>query len=240
MNKYLAGLCCLAMSTAPVSLVAANDFDDLIELGQSEFRTLSEDLAAATSYKSVSPGEPLGILGFDIALELTATDLNKSVFEKASGDDWDINFLPLPKVHAHKGLPFNFDVGAFYAGAPDTDIRLIGGELRYSMLEGTFISPALSIRLTHSRLEGVDELDLQNTGLEVSLSKGFAMLTPYGGLGFIHTTSEATEVDELDEESFDSTKYFVGLNVNLGMNLGFEVDSTGGVLTYSAKAGIRF
>ncbi len=240
MNKKLATIFCLAVSSMPLSVMAANDFDELGQLAQDEFRSLSEDLAAATSYKSVSPGEPLGLLGFDIGLELTATKLDKELFEEASGDDWDLSYLPLPKVHAHKGLPFNLDVGAFYAGVPDSDIKLFGGELRYSLLEGSIISPALSFRLTYSKLEGVDELELENTGLEMAISKGFTIFTPYAGIGRIHTSSKAVGEPLLDEESFDSTQLFAGLNVNLGMNLGFEADTTGGVASYSVKAGIRF
>ncbi|HBR96035.1 MAG TPA: hypothetical protein DD979_01490 [Gammaproteobacteria bacterium] len=240
MIKHTVRLACLSLALAPLPLLADNDFDNLRDLAQDDFRTLSEDLAAATSYKAVSPAEPLGLLGFDIGLELTATKLDKDIFEDASAGDWDLGYLPLPKVHAHKGLPFNVDVGAFYAGAPGTDISLIGGEIRYSLLEGSIISPALAFRLTYSRLEGVDELELENTGIEVSISKGFAMLTPYAGVGSIRTTSEAVDVDELDEETFSSTKLFAGLNVNLGMNLGFEADVTGGVPSYSLKASLRF
>jgi hypothetical protein len=71
------------------------------------------------------------------------------------------------------------------------------------------------------------------------VSKGFAMITPYAGIGRIHTESEAVDIP-LDKESFDSTKLFAGFNLNLGINLGFEADTTGGIASYSLKTGLRF
>src|SRR3569623_2622023 len=54
---------------------AADDLDRLQYLAQSQFRALSEDLGAALSYKPVSPAEPLGLIGVDVGLEVTATDI---------------------------------------------------------------------------------------------------------------------------------------------------------------------
>ncbi|MCB1757968.1 MAG: hypothetical protein KDJ38_20795 [Gammaproteobacteria bacterium] len=240
MKKQLVPVICIASLGLSSTGFAANSFDELRQLAQDDFRTLSEDLGAATSYKATSPGEPLGLLGFDVGVEITATKLDKSVFEDATGDDWDYGYLPLPKLHVHKGLPFNIDVGGFYSGAPDTDIKLWGGEIRYSILEGTFISPALSLRLTYSKLEGVDELELSNQGVELSISKGFAMITPYAGIGSIETESDAVKEPNLDKEKFTSTKLFAGFNLNLGVNFGVEVDKTGDVGSLSVKTGFRF
>ncbi len=240
MNKQLASLMLLTLSVVAPASMAANDLDEIGNLVQKDFRKLSKILGAATSYKAVSPAEPLGVTGFDLALELTATELDKGLFEDASDGDWDLSYLPMPKIHLHKGLPFNLDVGAFYSGAPETDIKLWGAELRYSVLEGTVISPALALRLTYSRLEGVDELELDNKGIELSISKGFVMITPYAGIGRIRTESEAVDEPRLDDESVDATKLFAGFNLNLGINLGFEIDVIGDEPSYSVKTGFRF
>ena len=235
MYKSLSQLICLLLLVSSMPAFSANNLDNLKALQQKQFRTLSEDLAAATSYKAVSPAEPLGLLGFDLGLEVTATKLDKDIFELASGDDWDLSYLPLPKLHLHKGLPFNLDVGGFYAGAPNTDIKLWGGEIRYAILAGN-----VALRLTYSRLEGVDELDLSNTGVELSISKGFAIITPYVGAGMIRTESDAVDAPDIKKESFDSSKLFAGFNLNLGINLGVEADITGDVTSYSLKTGFRF
>jgi hypothetical protein len=45
----------------------------------------------------------------------------------------------------------------------------------------------------------------------------------------------------LEEEKFNQTKYYVGLNMNLGLlNLLVEADHTGDAQTYGGKVGFRF
>ncbi|MGV6857704.1 MAG: hypothetical protein ACWA5X_01910 [bacterium] len=239
MNKLSASLAALILA-APALSLAANDFNSLQALNQSQFKTLAENLGAVTSYKGVAPAEPLGVTGFDLGVEITATEIDKDLFDLASSGGWDLSTIPVPKLHAHKGLPFNLDVGAFLATAPDTDFRLFGAELRYAFLEGGVTTPAVAGRLTYSTMTGVDELELSNTGVELSISKGFLMLTPYAGIGKVFTTAKAVDVNTLDEESVTLDKVFAGVNINLGANLDLEVDKTGDYATYSAKLGFRF
>lgn len=218
---------------------AGADFDNLESLAQSQFRGIAEDLGAALSYKALAPAEPLGITGFDIGVEVTATKLQSTeAWESASGDN--LSYLPLPKLHAHKGLPFNIDVGAFVAMVPGSDIQLVGGELRYSFVSGNVAVPAVAVRVAHTRLLGVDELDFKSTSIEATVSKGFAMLTPYGGIGRVMSTS-TPNVGSLQEEDVDLTRVFAGLNFNMGLaNLAFEADKTGDAATFGAKLGFRF
>ncbi len=230
---------CATVAHTPMAVLADNDFNNIGNLNQDQFQSISAILGAATSYKAVSPAEPLGTIGFDVALELTATALDKELFEQASDDSWDLDYLPMAKVHLHKGLPFDLDVGAFLSGAPGTDIRLWGAELRYSFVSGNLLLPALAIRATYSTLEGVDEIELTNKGIEFSISKGFALVTPYAGIGRISTESEAINTN-LDKETINETKLFAGFNLNLGLNFGFEIDNTGDTTSYSMKAGFRF
>ncbi len=239
MNKLSASLAAVLLA-APALTFAGNNFNSLQALSQSQFKTLAENLGAVTSYKGVTSAEPLGITGFDVALEVTATEIDEDIFDLASTGGWDLSTVPVPKVHVHKGLPFNIDVGAFLSSVPDTDFKLFGAELRYAFVEGGIATPAIAARLTYSSMSGVDELDLSNIGAELSISKGFAMLTPYAGIGKVYTTAKAVGVSSLKEESVDLDKVFVGLNINLGVNLGLEMDKTGDYTTYSAKLGFRF
>lgn len=226
------------LATAPLAQ-ADSDFDNLGLLTQQDFRNLAEDLGAALSYKSLAPAEPLGVTGFDIGLEVTATKLEHSdVWERAGADDFD--YLPVPKLHVHKGLPLGFDVGAFIAVLPDTDMKLYGGEVRYSFVSGNTVMPAFAVRGGYSRLGGVDELDFEATSLELTVSKGFVNITPYAGVGQVWSTSTPHR-GALQEEDVDLTRVFAGANINLGLgNLAFEADKTGDNATYGAKFGFRF
>ena len=222
---------------------AADNIDSLQNLLQSEFKAFSQDLGAALSYKAVSPAEPLGITGFDIGLEVTGTKLNHSdVWDKASSGSAP-STVPVPKLHVIKGLPFNFDVGAVYTKIPTTNISLLGGELRYAILEGGVASPAVAVRGTFTKLSGVDQLDFSTKGLELSVSKGFAMLTPYAGIGevWVDSKPKADAATVLNKESFQQTKYFVGANINLGLiNFDLDYDNTDSTNSYTVKMGWRF
>ena len=223
---------------------AANDIDNIQNLVQTEFKSFSQDLGAALSYKAVSPAEPMGLTGFDIGLEVTGTELNHSdIWDKASSGSAP-STVPIPKLHVIKGLPFNIDVGAIYTKVPSTNISLFGGELRYAFLEGGVATPAVAIRGTFTKLSGVDQLDLSTKGLELTASKGFAILTPYAGIGQVWVDSKpqsSAATAGLKDESFQQTKYFVGTNINFGLlNIDLDYDNTDSTNSYTVKLGWRF
>ena len=218
----------------------ATDLDDLQSLGQRQFQTLVENVGAATHYKAISSAEPLGVIGFDVAVELSVTEIDDEIFDIASGGSFELSRFLLPRIHVHKGLPFGVDLGAFYTAIPDTDFKALGAELKYAFLEGSTLTPAVAFRAHYSVIQGVDELDLTNAGLELSISKGFLMLTPYAGIGVVRTTGTPNDVPELREESVDLEKVYVGMNINLGFNVGIEADRTGDYTTFSLKTGLRF
>lgn len=223
-------------------LAQAGDIDRLQVLTQSEFRLVSEDLGAALSYKPLTPAEPLGITGFDIGVSVTATKLKSAaLFDRISSGGSMPNYLPVPALRAYKGLPFGIDVGLMLSAIPGTNIKLYGGELRYAILSGNVALPAVAVRGSYTKLNGVDQLDLDTKGLDVSISKGFLNFTPYGGIGKVWTASTPNGVAGLTKESFSQTKYFAGVNVNvLLLNLALEADRTGDATTLGLKAGIRF
>jgi len=236
----------LAVALVGLSTLAHADDIDLTQLlgVQGDFRVLSEDLGASLSYKPIAPGEPLGLLGIDIGVELTATELEGSkIYQRVSGSSDSTDYLLVPKLHVHKGLPLRLNVDAFYSMVPDSNIELFGGGIGYSILEGGVATPALTVRATASKLTGVDGWDLDTQGVELTISKGFAILTPYAGIGRVHVTSEPTGAAALAlrKESFDLDKYYAGLNINLGLlNFAFEADMTGDAASYSGKFGFRF
>ena len=161
----------------------AEPFSSLDRLDQTGFLELAEALAAATHYKAVAPAEPLGLLGLDIGVELSATEIDRELFDRASDGDYGADQLFVPRLHVHKGLPFGIDVGAFLGTVPETDLSLVGGELRLALVEGGVATPAVALRASYSRVQGIEELDLENAALELTVSKGFLMVTPTPGSG---------------------------------------------------------
>jgi hypothetical protein len=210
-------------------------------LSQAEFRLLSEDLGAALSYRPQTPTEPLGITGFDIGIAVTAAKLeNQAILQKASTDTVDAT-LAIPTLRIHKGLPFGFDIGAMYASVPGSNIKYYGGELRYAIVEGGIAMPAIGLRGSVSKLGGVEQLAMSTRGFDLSISKGFAFVTPYAGVGRVRIESDPKNVPTLQSESVSMSKAFVGLGIKLVLlNFNLEADKTGDVKAYSLKAGIRF
>ena len=232
-------LACIAASL--VSLPAfAGDVTIRNLTTQAEFRALSEDLGAALSYKPLTPAAPLGITGFDMGIAATATKLeNSAVLAKAGAGNHST--VIAPTLRLNKGLPFDIDVGAMYGAIPGTNIRLVGGELRYALLSGGVAMPAIGLRGSYTKLTGVDQLELNTKGVDVSISKGFAMITPYAGVGKVWVSSTPEAIAGLTKESFSLNKGFAGVNMNFGVtNLALEGDRTGHATSYGVKIGYRF
>ncbi|MDD4910968.1 MAG: hypothetical protein PHP57_01605 [Sideroxydans sp.] len=216
---------------------------DLSKLGtvQADFRSLSEDLGSALSYKAISPAESMGVTGFDVGVELTSTKLSKSaaLWKTVSGSD--ITSLYVPKLHVTKGLPLDIDIAAFASAIPTTGISLFGGELKYAVLPGSVALPAVAVRGAMTKLTGINQLSFDTKSIDVSVSKGFAMFTPYAGIGQVWTTSTPDASLGLTAEKFTQAKTFVGANLNFGLtNFAAEYDKTGSANSYNVKLGFRF
>lgn len=233
----------LAVATllaVPLSAQAETNFEALDLLTPTQFRQLSQDLTAALSYKPLAPGEPLGVTGFDLGFEISATGLEHTAAFDIANTGASVDTLVIPKLHLHKGLPLGIDLGAFYAAVPDSEISLWGAELRYALVQGGVATPAVAIRSSYTKLTGVDQLDFDTVGLDLSISKGFAFLTPYVGIGRVWAHSNRKTATSLSDEP-EVSKLFGGINMNFTfINVALEADKTGDATTYSGKIGWRF
>ena len=239
MKKLLTLLTLAATLTQPV---LAGDLSALGNLSQPDFRRVSEDLGAAFSYKPLAPTEAQGITGFDIGLEVTGTDVSRSAsaLSRAGASDSSMSTLLIPKLHVHKGLPLGLDVGAFVASIQPINARLYGAEVRYALLDGGVAMPAIGVRGAYTRLDGASQLALSTRSVDISISKGFTVLTPYAGVGQVWVDS-SPNAGNLAGESFSRGKLFVGLNLNLGLlNLALETDKTGDTTSWGMKMGLRW
>ena len=230
---------------------AADDIDRVHFLSQTGFLALSEDLGGAIAYRSVSPAEALGITGFDLGVEVTNSKMNNS-------DEWiaaistskELDNVLTPRVHLHKGLPMGFDIAAFYSGSSNSNVDVTGAELRYALVDGGVVKPAIGVRLTYSKLDGIDDLDMSTQSAELAISKGFAFFTPYAAIGKVRITSTPEGLAGtpvllggagLVEEEFTLTRTNVGLNMNFALlNIVLDFDKTGDVDSSTLKFGFRF
>ena len=227
-----------------VSLCSAGGNDiNLQAMAQSEFEDLSKEVGLIISYVPLAPAAPLGVLGFDIGIEVTGARISSGsdFWKNAVADNKPPDYVVLPKIHVQKGLPLGIDLGAIYATAPGTNISLYGGEIKWAFLKGSIVSPAAAIRGSYTALAGVDDLDATTYGLDASISKGFGPLTPYAGLGQVWIkTSENSSLVTLNDVSTSATKLFIGAKLKvllLGIVLQADFSDT---QMYSARANISF
>jgi len=227
---------------------AIDDIKFSTGMTQDLFKKFSEELGVALSYKPVSPAEPYGITGFDLGVELSALKIDDKYWKNAVKDLDAPSYLLVPKLHAIKGLPFGIDVGVVYSQIPGSNIKYFGGELKYAVIQGGAVLPAVAIRGTYTQLSGVDELDFKTYGAEASISKGFGIgvkITPYAGAGINYFKStpkgNASNIVGLKEETFSKPKVYVGARLNvLLLTVTGEVEYNDITPVYSLKAGLSF
>jgi opacity protein-like surface antigen len=229
----------LAAAAATIVLPAhAGDFTNLGALSQQEFRLVSEDLGAAFSYKGVTPAKRLGPAGFDVGVEVTQTQLeNSSLFAKAGAGD--LGDVLVPKFHVNAGFFGGFDIGAFIGGTSDLDATVFGMDFRYAVLEDTLTTPAVAVRMSGTRTNGM-AIRVGTVAADVMVSKTLTLLTPYGGVGIARVRSKASG-SALSDETFNKGRFFGGVNLNMGIaNFAIEAEKMGDNASYSAKVGLRF
>ena len=227
-----------AFAALASTCACAGDLDHIAALTQDEFRSVTQDLGAAFSYKGVTPATPLGVLGWDVGVEVTDTRVqNKDALGKAGGGSSDI---VVPKVHVTIGLPARFDLGAFVGGASQVNATLLGAELRYALVDDTLTTPAVALRFAGTNASGMGDLRVYTASLDAMVSKRFTVLTPYAGIGTVRVNASAKNTG-LAEETDTRGRGFIGAQFNfVGANLAFEAERMGSNTSLSAKVGIRF
>lgn len=228
----------LAVLLLPLPL-HADELDELEALSQAQFALLAEDMAGLLGFRGLQPAEPYGTIGFDVSFDAGAVQAgNEAVWQTAGAD---VSTLPFFRISATKGLPFGFDVGGFVATMPGSGMRNAGAQLRYALLEGGVVSPAVGLRAAATRMDGVDQLDYDTRSLDVSISKGFGPLTPYAGYGRIWASADPDASTGLVAEDVAENRVFAGLRMTfVVLQLVVEADQVGDTRGYAARIAFGF
>ncbi len=152
---------------------------------------LSDALGDAIAFPTAGPASPLGVTGFDLEVGVGGmqVDTGSGWWRSAVTGSTVAGTLPAPRVLLRKGLPLRLDVGGQVGEVLGE--RFWGLEARYALLKGGAIEPAAGVRLSYSRLENAP-FRLETSEVQFVVSKGFAVVTPYGALGFRRVASDAT------------------------------------------------
>jgi hypothetical protein len=220
-------------------LAQAKDVDIEPGAAQGAFDAVAEDLVAAIDYKAAGPSEATGLTGFGLGLVTTYVPVDEDDWSNVTGSDFDA--VGMVGLQATKGLPFNIDVGAFYATAPGSNVDVLGGEIRYAILPGSTVAPAVAVRLSYVTVSGIDDFDLDSMSYDVSVSKGFGPFTPYAGVGRVDGSADPDPAFGLDEAEVKETKLFAGARLTLGI-IEFTPQYTklGDANSYTLRMGFSF
>lgn len=198
---------------------------------QGEFDALMEEFGVLTSYRAVAAAAPLGITGFDISVEATS-------------GTYEGSFVALPKLKFQKGLFAGLDIAGYYSsgsipGEP-VNATAYGVALTYAIWEGGAASAAWNVRGSYTNMEIPGAIGTTTMGADTSISKGFGPITPYAGAGMVMLNGTDLTGIGFSPYSATKTRYFYGLSFDLAaINITLESDTTGGVNSYSIKAGMR-
>lgn len=206
----------MAMVAAAVS-VQASGGDIRLQPGllQGDFNTLIDEMSVVTAYHSVAPAAAPGIVDLDIGASFSSYNIDRGVWGRAAQDGSAPSRLNMMRLHARKGLPQGFDIGVTYSQGSNNDIGALGGEVRKSLVDGSAIAPVVTISGHYSTLVGVDDIDLTTYGVDLGISKGFLMLTPFAGIGqFWYDGSDNTELD-LSSRDSSQTRSYLGVRMGL-------------------------
>jgi hypothetical protein len=219
---------------------------------QQNFEKLVTDIGMMISYKPLTPAEPHGdkLPGFDIGVEASMSKIDKNAAYwvdavKPAPSDTLGSSQYFTKIHAQVGFPIiPIDLGLVYGTSQDIDsMKFTGVELKYALLEGSTVMPALAIRGAYSKLSGVDVLDITTYQADLSISKGFAFLTPYAGVGEVWITGKEKDLDVvlLEDAKITETKSFVGVKVSFLPVMNFVLEGEfATVNTYSLRLNVGF
>jgi hypothetical protein len=133
-------------------------------------------------------------------------------------------------------------LSGFIAQVGGSSGTVYGGELRYALLQGSAVNPAITLSGNYTGASGLKDFGYQSYGANLAISKGFLLLTPYAGVGYIWSDLSPRSGLGLQDAHVRRPRGFVGLQVPLFtiMAATLEYDDVGGVNSYNLGLGLSF
>jgi len=147
-----------------------------------------KNLAALNLYSPMEPAGSRGSMGIGLGLGAQSTSqtpydqLHRS--EMGLSEEEPRENLSAPKLFLIKGFFLPVDVGITAAAFENSNIMSAGAHIQMTVYE-SFKMPALSLRLSHAQMIGLESSSLSSNALDVGASLGLlGYFTIYGGAGF--------------------------------------------------------
>ncbi len=188
MKRKLAVVGVAVLLVAGFALADGIDFEPTFT--PADLAELSDALGDTISFPLLGPASAGGLAGFDLLAAVGGPRVDTGDNWWQSGVDGSAPGTVLPgyRVVARKGLPGRFDIGV--QGGRVLDERFWSAEVRWALLEGGVVEPGACLRLVYSRFENAP-IDLEVKEVQVAVSKGLTVVTPFAALGYRRVESAA-------------------------------------------------
>jgi len=210
----------LLLASTQASAAAFNINNLAANLGtQANFETLSNDLSAAIWMNPSNSAEPhsAGLIpvGFQVGVETTSLKLNSTIWKSLGSPS---NNILIPKLRVSAGIPFGLDVSAMYTAIPSSNIKITGYEARLAF--GEFIPLPMiefNVRAYQSKLSGVAELSVKDTGFAAMLGADFPIIKPYIEIGQVRSTSTPSGAAAVAFQEYSKTTTTTAIGAKLSI-----------------------
>jgi hypothetical protein len=238
--SVLAAACLFGASQAR----AGDDIEFASPPTEAELDDLSIALAGVIGPGLLSPADNLGTLIFDAGISFHWTDGPDEPFWDNAFDNDAPSGLGSATARVRVGLPKQIDIGAHVTRAFHSDVGGAGAEVKWTFLQERNLMPALAVRANWTRLQGVDDLDLDIQSADVSISKKIAIVVPYAGVGAIRTSAKAHDLPSgggTVRSSDILPTYFAGARFSILLfKATVEAQRLDDEMSYAAKFGFIF
>ena len=246
----------LVLAVSPAALAADFQFENL---SREDLKNIVGDFSASATHTSVSGAAPLGdVWGFEIGVLGGLSQANEidAIFRR-EGVAAEADYLPQGVLLGRLSTPLNltFEVG-FVPELSYEDLEFSTTRAALSWSPDLMLPVDLGIKAHISRTDfgfaqlvnSVNtEVDYDNTvtGVRLTASYDLPFLVPYAGAGYVEGDGDMTISGTSDFFNFtdsqsasakkSGSEFFIGLELDLPINFGFEYARRFGENAYTAK-----
>lgn len=213
---------CAVLCFAVVSLFA-NPFDKFNEVMNSVsssqakkyLENLAQDMGSVMTGSNFGVSTSLGFANLDVSAKLNAVNVDNEIMRQEGTSQ-----LYMPIVVASFGLFAGFDIIAKYGYFYDSN--MYGAGLRYLVYDSpVMFLPSVTVQGVYSVLNvssGSNKVDNNNIALAAVATFPIPYVTPYAGIGFDRTKTEAKSSNyEGMSAEVDRMAYSLGVSVSILM-----------------------
>lgn len=164
------------------------------------YSALMSEMALILGSKMVGPGQSLGALGMEAALEMSFVQTNSTADYWKNSVAKPASTVATTQMRVRKGLPYAMQVGAVLTHLIDSNLWAIGAELNMSLVDGYVSVPDLCLRTSVQSVLGHSDISMLIVGADLVLSKSFGVggvlsLQPWGAYSFNYSNVTTRQLE---------------------------------------------